>query len=230
MVFQYRHIPQENVATFIERETTYWQKVAQKAVDDGKLGFWGLFEKVGVYDAPNTSNFLFINTFPDVDAEGIWNPAEVFPNMSVEDMETMSLGEVTSQIFVAPESWVDGANATPEEDYNYVVMNYFDAPDVGAWLEMENTVFMPWITEAMKDPNTSQCAWGNARILAPLGGGMNATTISMDLFPSLHHALRPQSPNTMSDEAGEAISAQWNQLRSPHHRVVYRVVAVVSGE
>ncbi|MDH3651789.1 MAG: hypothetical protein OEQ53_19045, partial [Saprospiraceae bacterium] len=34
---QYRHVPQDNIAEFIHRETTYWSQVAQKAVDDGKL-------------------------------------------------------------------------------------------------------------------------------------------------------------------------------------------------
>ena len=60
-VYQYRHVPADKVEEFIKRETTYWSKVAQKALDAKKMNFWGLFEKVGGYDLPNSSNFLFIN-------------------------------------------------------------------------------------------------------------------------------------------------------------------------
>ena len=225
---QYRHVPNENVDKFLEREVTYWQKIAQKAVDDGKLGFWGLFEKVSVYDAPNTSNYLFVNTFPDADAQGIWNPAAVFPDVPVENMETMSMSTVTSALWVSPENWVDGADATPEEDYNYIVFNYFDPENTDDWLEMEANVFKPWITEAMKSEGTSQNAWGNARILAPLGGGMNATCISMDMFPSLHAALRP-AVDTEAQLDTDAVNAQWTKLKNPHHKVIYRIVAVANS-
>lgn len=230
MVLHYRHIPSENVDEFIKRETTYWQKVAQKAIDDGKLGFWGLFEKVSVYDAQNTSNYLFINMMPDADAEGVWDAAAVFPDVPMEDMETWSLGKVTSQIFASPGEWVDGANATPSEHYNYVVFNYFDPESPDDWMAMESNTFKPYITEAMKNEGTSQCAWGNARIIAPLGGGMNATTISMDMFPTLQAALHPSSPVEMAEASTEAINTQWNKLQNPHHRVIYRIVAVASSE
>lgn len=226
---QYRHVPQENIQEFIERETTYWQKVAQKAIDEGKLGFWGLFQKVSVYDAPNTSNFVFVNTIPNLDAEGTWNPSAVFPDVPMEDMETMSLSTVTSQIYISPEHWVDGENATPEQDYNYIVFNYFDPEDPEAWIEMEATTFKPWITEAMKSEGTSQNAWGNAYILAPLGGGMNATTMSMDMFPSLHSALRPKV-DTEAELDVDAVSAQWEQLKTPHHKVIYRIIAVATAD
>ncbi len=230
MVLHYRHVPQENVDEFIKRETTYWQKIAQKAIDDGKLGFWGLFEKVSVYYAPNTSNYVFVNVMPNADAEGIWNPSEVFPDVAMEDMETWSLSTVTSQIFASPLEWVDGENAVPEDHYNYIVFNYFDPENTEDWLAMESEAFKPYFTEAMKNEGTSQCAWGNARIIAPLGGGMNATTISMDMYPSMQAALHPSSPVQMTEGTMQAITAEWDKLKNPHHRVLYRIVAVASSE
>jgi hypothetical protein len=41
--YQYRRVPSDKQAEFIKRETTYWSKVAQKAIDNGTLTFWGLF-------------------------------------------------------------------------------------------------------------------------------------------------------------------------------------------
>ncbi|MGH2566267.1 MAG: hypothetical protein ACRDE5_17240, partial [Ginsengibacter sp.] len=48
--YQYRHVAPDKVNEFIKRETTYWSKVAQKAIDNGKMTFWALFEKVGGVD------------------------------------------------------------------------------------------------------------------------------------------------------------------------------------
>src|SRR5271154_6322881 len=75
-VYQYRHVPNDKIEEFIKRETTYWSKVAEKALKDKTMTFWAVFEKVGGYDLPNSSNYLFINTFPDVDKMG-----DVFSNV-----------------------------------------------------------------------------------------------------------------------------------------------------
>src|SRR6266496_5388388 len=74
--YQYRHVPDDKIAEFIKRETTYWSKVAQKAVDNKKLSFWALLEKVDGYDLPNSSNYLFVNTFPNIDSSAeMWGSA-----------------------------------------------------------------------------------------------------------------------------------------------------------
>ena len=82
-LFQYRHVPQDNIDEFIHRETTYWSEVAQDAIDNEKLEYWALYEKVGGWDLEGGSNFLFINVFnsPEAlnDMGSVWNPAKVFP-------------------------------------------------------------------------------------------------------------------------------------------------------
>ena len=62
-VYQYRNVPDDKIDEFIKRETTYWSKLAEKAVKDKTMTFWAVLEKVGGYDMANSSNFLFINTF-----------------------------------------------------------------------------------------------------------------------------------------------------------------------
>ena len=57
-VYQYRHVPDSKIDEFIKRETTYWSKVAKKAVDNKKMTFWALLEKVGGYDLPNCCRWL----------------------------------------------------------------------------------------------------------------------------------------------------------------------------
>jgi hypothetical protein len=60
--YQYRHVDPDKAAEFIRRETTYWSKVAQKAIDNGKMSFWALLEKVGGTDMATASNYMFVNS------------------------------------------------------------------------------------------------------------------------------------------------------------------------
>src|SRR3990172_3846970 len=96
-VYQYRHVPNGKVEEFLKRETTYWSIVAEKALAGGNLTFWALLEKVGGYDLENSSNYLFVNTYKDIDKIGdVWNSAgTVFPNVTMDKMETNSMSTVT---------------------------------------------------------------------------------------------------------------------------------------
>ena len=55
-VYQYRWVAADKADEFVKRETTYWSKVAKKAEDNGKMEFWGLFEKVGGDNLQNSPN------------------------------------------------------------------------------------------------------------------------------------------------------------------------------
>src|SRR5262245_41643551 len=66
-VFQYRQVSADKVPEFVRRETTYWSKVAAKAVAAGKMTLWALLEQVGGYDLPNSPNFLLVSTVPNAD-------------------------------------------------------------------------------------------------------------------------------------------------------------------
>src|SRR5580765_4235115 len=101
--YQYRHVPGDKIEEFIKRETTYWSKVAQKAVDNKTMSFWALLEKVGGYDLPNSSNYLFINTYPDIDKAGaMWDASDIEKTAGVKmaDMEDNSFTTVTSEFFL----------------------------------------------------------------------------------------------------------------------------------
>ena len=127
-VYQYRHVPADKVEEFIKRETTYWSKVAQKALDAKKMNFWGLFEKVGGYDLPNSSNFLFINGFSNIDSAwsgDTFDPAKQFPKVPMAQMETGSFTTVTSQIFLKTEDWAEAKGINPEKDFNYSIKTIF---------------------------------------------------------------------------------------------------------
>ena len=103
--YQYRRVPNDKIEEFLKRETTYWTKVAQKAVDNKKMTFWALLEKVGGYDLPNSSNYLFINTFPNIDESmSMWGDVEQVAGVPMNQMETGSFTVTTSQFFLHDEN------------------------------------------------------------------------------------------------------------------------------
>ncbi|MGZ5221343.1 MAG: hypothetical protein ACXWC7_14740, partial [Chitinophagaceae bacterium] len=108
--YQYRRVPDDKREEFIKRETTYWTKVAQKAIDIKTMSFWALLEKMGGYDLPNSSNYLFINTFPNIDsAMNIWGDVEQVAGVPMNQMETNSFTTTTSQFFLHDEDWAQAA-------------------------------------------------------------------------------------------------------------------------
>ena len=229
--YQYRHVPADKVDGFIKRETTYWSKIAQKAIDAKKMTFWALFEKVGGYDLPNSSNFLFINTFSNIDsamAGNVFNTKTVFPNIPYSQIETGSFSTVTSQFFLHAEDWAEVKGVNPAKDYNYVVMNYHNSSDPGAFIAAEKTVWKPFLQAAMDKKQTAQVAWGNAIVLSPVGDNIKFNTVSYDLFRTLQDALlTPWDPAVVFPTEG---LGQLEKIRlNRSGRTVYRIVKVVSG-
>ena len=229
-VYQYRRVPNDKIAEFIRRETTYWSKVAEHAVKNKTMTFWALLEKQGDYDMPNTSNYLFINTFPDIDKVGdVFGSAEKITGVPLAKMETNSMSTTTSQIFVHGEDWQQVANANPPKDFNYVVMIYHNTNYPDSLIGLEKTYWSPFIKKAMDSKLTPQVAWGNAVVLSPSGDNIKFNTISYDLYKTLQDALMPvMNPNIQfpNEGLGKINAIEINRRGS----VIYRVVKVVAAQ
>jgi hypothetical protein len=225
-VYQYRHVPADKVNEFIQRETTYWSKVAEKAMEKGNLTFWALLQKVNGFDLPNSSNFLFVNTFKDIDAAAeIWDPSSAFPDVSMDKMETGSLSTVTTTLFVMDQDWEQAADARPE-DFNYLIMIYHTASDPAQFIELEKKHWAPFIKKTMDEKKTTQVGWGNAIILSPSGEDVKFNTVSYDIYPSLKETLvTTMDPDVVFPQQGleEITNLETGQRSS----VIYRLVKVV---
>jgi len=191
--YQYRRVPGDKIDEFIKRETTYWSKVAQKAIDNKTMSFWALLEKVGGYDLPNSSNYLFVNTFPDIDKVGdMWSDAEATAGVKMSEMETNSMSTVTSTFFLHDREWAQAKTANPSKDFNYVVLNYQNTDYPDSLINLEKKYWEPFIKSAMDKGQTPQMGWGNAIVLAPRGESIKFTSVSFDLFKTLGDALMPK--------------------------------------
>jgi hypothetical protein len=229
-VYQYRHVPDNKIDEFIKRETTYWSKVAEHALKNKTMTFWGLFEKVGGQDMSNSPNFLFVNTFPNIDKAGaIFSSAEKITGVPMAKMETNSLSSTTGQFFLHSTGWAQAANAIPKNDFNYVVMIYHNTNFPDSLIALENKYWSPFIKNAMDNRQTPQMAWGNAAVLSPSGENIKFNTVSYDLFKTLKDALMPNwDPKT--EFPGEGLNKINTIELNRRGSDIYRVVKVVSSD
>lgn len=227
--YQYRHVPDDKIAEFIKRETTYWSKVAENAVKQKTMTFWALLEKIGGYDLPNSSNYLFVNTFPNLDsAMEMWGDVEKIAGVPMSQMETGSMSTTTSQFFLHDESWEQAARANPEKDFNYVVMVYHNTRYPDSLIGLEKKYWAPFIKKAMDNKQTPQMGWGNAILLSPMGDNIKFNTVSYDLYSKLHDALMPNwDPKVVFPAKGLNMIDKIEINR--RGTVVYRIVKVVSA-
>ena len=233
-VWQFRHVEQSNMQEFIERETKYWSKVAESAIEKGNLTFWGLFVKQGGFDMPNGPNVLFINTFQDIDAANMsemWNASAVFPDTPMEEMETGSLSKTLHMFFVQPQNWVEKEGANPQEQFRFVRFIFHNTNSPGDLIALENEHWAPFIKSAMDAGQTTQLAWGNASILAPSGPNMEANTISYDIYPTLTSALTGGFSADANIEFPTEELAKINELEiNRRFNNVYQRIQVVNAE
>jgi hypothetical protein len=227
--YQYRYVAPDKQAEFIKRETIYWSKVARKAIDKGTLTFWALLEKVGGVDMQNSSNFLFINTYPDIDTDmgNVWNAAPLFPGVAADKMETYSMSTETAMVFLHDEGWQQVDKADPAKDFNYVTMNYHNSSNVSSFIDIEKNQWGSFIKASMDNKLTEQKAWGNASVLSPIGGNMKFNCISYDLYSTLKAALiQTWSPETKFPNQG--LDSLQKISLNPPATFIYRVLKVES--
>lgn len=207
-VLQYRHVPQENIEEFLHLETTYWSAVAQKAIDEGKMEYWAIWQKVGGWNLDEGTNFLFVNVFKDTGAldnlAGVWDPRQVFPEMRPEDLDTGRLSTVHHQVFI--ESVLNAGDMQPK----FMRINYYDVSDGARFLERE-TAWHEFITEHIKNEKTDVTSWRLARVMMPMGESIPFNAMTMDGYQKLSSALSPYfDPETefpaILQETGESRS------------------------
>lgn len=225
--YQYRYVAPDKVDEFIKRETTYWSKVAKKAIDNGKLTFWGLFERVGGADLQNEPNFLFINTYTNIDSAGaVWNATAVFPKTPMAQMEDGSFSKSTCELFLSDRNWEEAAGVKPEKEFNYVAMYYHNSSNPDSFANAEKKIWGPFIKASMDKNLTKQRGWGNAVVLAPQGSSMKFNSVSFDLFPSLKDVLLQQWDPTTQFPSAEAFGELEKLRINAPNREIYRVVKV----
>lgn len=231
-VWQFRHVKQADMQEFIDRETKYWSKVAEAALEKGNLTFWGLFVKQGGFDLENSPNVIFVNTFKDIDAVDMaetWNASAVFPDVPMDKMETQSISTTKHQIFVSPANMVTKEGSDPDEHFNFIRFIFHNSSNPGQLVALEKEHWEPFIKAAMEAGHTSQVAWGNSQILAPSQPNMDANSISYDVYPDMKSALTGGWAEDAEIEFPQEGLEKINDLElTRRYNNIYRRIAVVN--
>lgn len=227
-VYMYRKVPDDKRDEFIKRETTYWAEMVRKEIPKGNITFWALLEKVGGYDMENSSNFLFVNTFKDIDAlNDMWgNITTAFPNVTMDKMETNSISTTTSVLFLRDTGWQEASGVVADNDFKFINMIYHNSSDPNAFVDLENKHWAPFIKTVMDKKQVGQRGWGNSVVLSPHSNNMNFNSVSIDIYPTLKEALMPTWDSNIV--VPEGLTEIGKMETAPRSHVIYRIVKVVN--
>lgn len=198
---QYRNVPADRTAEFVEKETKYWSKVAKEAIKNGKLSGWSLWRKIGVTneDAPN---FVFVNTYENpaaMYAGDVWGNAESIEKIIGTDpanAETNSFTTVTFDYVMQLEAMVPG-------DYKYALVNYAMPTDRGVFIEENKTLWQPFHQSNIEKGDMGMTSWGMMSVIYPRGANARFSVMTWDGFNQLKDVmnyLRYQPQGEMTPE------------------------------
>jgi len=192
---QHHHVKGENRAEFIHRETTYWAEIAKAAIKEGKMASWQLWEKVGGWNMDNSPNFIFVNDFADID-------------------NVNHLNEVWNPTKVFPKGRMQDMNTRGSK-----------ASDLDKYLELEKTMWQPFIKQQMESGNSTQISWFSAVKIMPFGQDFPFNAVSVDGFNKLSEAIIPAT--SYKTEPTFPDFTEINKVHVKQRIQVYRLVKEV---
>ena len=223
---QGRHVPPENMGEVISRETTYWAEVARKAIQDGHMTGWRMYRQIDGMDLDDAPNIFFVNEFTPEQmnqGEDVWDHTKVFPDKEYSEIETFSLGTTKSLVFYYRLVGIG------KPDPKIIRVNFAKTPGMEAiqrYLELEQSVWQPFVQERMDSGKTNVVGWSLLRMLAPVGRDVEWDAISVDGFDNLVDALLPYYGDDRPFPDNEEI---WEV----HHKAVihfYELIMAVGPE
>ncbi|UJH66032.1 hypothetical protein [Allomuricauda sp. SCSIO 65647] len=201
---QYRVVPADREAEFVEKETKYWSKVAKAAIDQGKMAGWSLWRKVGVTEE-GAPNYVFVNTFESfekVNLGEVWS-ADNLKSMGVspEMVETNSFTKVPFDYWMQLEDMVEG-------DYKYALVNYAMPKSLSAFIQENKELWKPLHEKNIKSGNLGMKSWGLMSVVYPTGKLARFSVLTWDGFDKMSDAMNylRYDPEGMDASFQEVIS------------------------
>ncbi|WP_129653739.1 hypothetical protein [Flagellimonas olearia] len=202
--FQYRVVPQDREADFVEKETKYWAKVAQAAVDKGKMASWSLWRKVGVTEE-GAPNYVFVNvydSFEAADPSQIWN-SENLKTMGVAPgmVETNSFTKIPFDYWLQMEDMIPG-------DYKYALVNYAMPKSRNGFIQENKELWKPLHQKNIKSGNLGMKSWGLMSVVYPTGRLARFSVLTWDGFDKISDAMNylRYNPSGMDGDFQEVVS------------------------
>lgn len=184
---QYRHVPADQDAKFIERETKHWSKVAEAAIKKGQMVSWSLWRKIGVTNAnKNTPNYVIVNTYENLekmDPNKVWSDnLDVLGDVKPEDIETTSFAAITFDYYVQYEDHIPG-------EYKYALVNYAKPTDITAFIQENKSLWKPVHQARIDNIMNAMTYWGMSSVIYPTGNQDRFTVFTVDGFKKLNEVF-----------------------------------------
>ena len=199
---QYRHVPADQDAKFLERETKHWSKVAQSAVDKGQMVSWSLWRKIGVTNADAlTPNYVIVNTYENLDKMNpnkVWSDnMDALGDIKPEDIETTSFATITFDYYIQYEDHIPG-------DYKFALVNYAKPTDLTAFIQENKSLWKPVHEARINNIMNTMTYWGMSSVIYPAGNKDRFSVFTVDGFNKLNDVFDYLRFTEISDSSPNA--------------------------
>jgi hypothetical protein len=182
---QYRVVSADHVEEYIEKETKYWSKVAQAAIDKGDLAGWSIWRKLSVTEA-GAPNFLLVNTYESIEKAQpmkVW-AGENLQNLGVpfEEAQADKIAPIAFDYWMQVEDSIDG-------DFPYVIVNYAMPLNLGGFIEDNKTLWKPFFESYIESGEGGMRGWGVMSVLFPRGSEARFSALTWDGFDSFANVM-----------------------------------------
>ena len=191
-IWQFRSVGDSDINNFLSNEKNVYSKVAKKAVSEGKMTHWALFQRVG--GLSTEPNFVFYNGFKnltDLDSDSPWYS----DSGRLYGLKIVKSDEVRYVVHTRPGPSI---NVDSENPSRYFRINYANASDANQFVALQESIWKPWLENYIDQGKTSQKYWSASTVISPTGNGYNWNAYTMDGYENLTEALVPY-PNGLSD-------------------------------
>ena len=202
---QYRVVPDDREAEFVQKETMYWAKVAEAAIKKGQMTGWSLWRKVGVTEV-GAPNYVFVNnyeSFDKINMSNIW---------SEENLKTMGVSgnmvETNSFAPVAFDYWCQTEDSAGG-DYKFAIVNYAKPTSIDGFIQENKTLWKPLHEKNMQAGGNKMTSWGMLSVVSPQGNQARFSVLTWDGFNSMADAM-----NYARYTSNGEVNADWQKVLS----------------
>ena len=185
VVFSPVKVEQNDIEQFLNVEMNYSKKIAQDAVNNGKLLGWVLMQNTNV--GPDDYNFMWVNAYPTIEIaanENAWwshsekvvgiKPDVLFSDSSKYKYDRSYTYKMQMSI----------PNTGPAA---YVILNFATPDDVNAVAASSKKYVIPHFKKNMSD--NGMVGWGMATKITPQGQEYSSM-MTYDSYDSLKNAMK----------------------------------------
>ena len=187
---RHRFVEKDNMAEYIQREQDFWKPIAEKAIEDGNLIAWSVWQKIGGFNLDNEPNILIYAEYNKVEDMGsrLGSWSKLFPEKEFSEISVAHLFEAKALFYQKP--LVNTVSADLAEMPEIIRINFVKAPGtLSEYLRLENEVWGPFIAEQIEKGSTNVASWYLGQVIEPAGLDRPYDAVTVDGFKSLAAAL-----------------------------------------